>query len=233
MDANIATPAALIGDPARAAMLQALMDGRALPATQLAWTAGVSPQSASNHLAKLVDGGLLSVTRQGRHRYYRLAGPQVAQALETLTLLTATPKPLDPPLSPKARRLREARTCYDHLAGRLGVALADAFEREGLVEADGAGRYRLTAEGHARLAKLGVDLEGLRPNPRGPLRPCIDWTERRRHLAGPVAARLLERLFELGWIERGREGRSATLTPAGRTGLGDLFGLRLKPAAAA
>lgn len=233
MDANIATPAALIGDTARAAMLQALMDGRALPATQLAWAAGVSPQSASSHLAKLVDGGLLAVTRQGRHRYYRLAGPEVAQALETLTLLSATPKALEPPLSPKARRLREARTCYDHLAGRLGVALADAFEREGLVAPDGAQRYRLTDEGRARLAKLGVDLDGLKPNPRGPLRPCIDWTERRRHLAGPIAARLLERFFELGWIERGREGRSAALTPAGRAGLGDLFGLRLDPAAVA
>ena len=158
MDANIATPAALIGDPARAAMLQALMDGRALPATQLAWIAGVSPQSASNHLAKLADGGLVSATRQGRHRYYRLAGQHVAEALEALARVPPTPRPLDPPLSPKAQRLREARTCYDHLAGRLGVALADALERGGLIEQDGAERYRLTEAGTTRLAAIGFEL---------------------------------------------------------------------------
>jgi len=233
MDANIATPAALIGDPVRAAMLQALLDGRALPATQLAWIAGVSPQSASNHLSKLTEGGLLSATRQGRHRYYRLAAPEVAQALEALARVLPPPRPLDPPLSPKARRLREARTCYDHLAGRLGVALADAFEREGLVEADGPERYRLTEAGRTRLAGIGVDLSGVKPSPRGMLRPCIDWTERRRHLAGPFAARLLARLFELGWIEHGGEGRAAVLTAAGRKGLRDAFGLELEPAAAA
>ena len=233
MEANVATPAALIGDPARAAMLMALLDGRAMPATQLAWAAGITPQSASNHLGKLTAGGLVAVTQQGRHRYYRLAGPHVAQALEALSSLSPVPRPMDPPLSPKARRLREARTCYDHLAGRLGVALADAFERAGLFEPDGDARYRLTAEGQARLTAIGVDLTGLKPNPRGPLRPCIDWTERRRHLAGPIAARLLDRLFQLGWIARGAEGRSAVLTPAGRKGLMDLCGLELDPAAAA
>jgi len=233
MDANIATPAALIGDPARAAMLQALMDGRAVPATQLAWIAGVSPQAASNHLARLTDGGLVAAARQGRHRYYRLAGPEVAQALEALALIAPTPRPFDPPLSPQARRLREARTCYDHLAGRLGVALADAFERRGLIEEDGPERYRLTPEGRARLAALGVDLQGVKPNPRGPFRPCLDWTERRRHLAGPFAARLAARLFELGWIARGAEGRSVVLTAAGRAGLSETFGLELDSAAAA
>jgi len=233
MDANIAIPAALIGDPVRAAMLQALLDGRALPATQLAWAAGVTPQSASNHLGKLVAGGLLAVTAQGRHRYYRLAGPEVAQALEALARVLPVPRPFDPPLSPKTRRLREARTCYDHLAGRLGVALADAFERQRLFAPDGPDRYRLTAEGEVRLTALGVDLTGLRPNPRGSLRPCLDWTERRRHLAGPLAARLLQRLFTLGWIERSREGRGVTLTPAGRAGLREAFGLDLDAAAAA
>lgn len=233
MDANVALPAALIGDPARAAMLLALFDGRALPATQLAWAAGVSPQSASNHLAKLTDGGLVSVSRQGRHRYYRLTGPEVARALEALTHLAPVPRPLEPPLTPKARKLREARTCYDHLAGRLGVALADAFEAGGLIAEDGPERYRLTPEGEARLAALGVDLTAVTPGRKGLVRPCLDWTERRRHLAGPLAARLLERLFALGWLERGREGRSAILTTAGRVGLREAFGLELEPAAAA
>jgi DNA-binding transcriptional ArsR family regulator len=233
MDANIAIPAALIGDPVRAAMLQALMDGRSLPATALACAAGVTPQAASNHLGRLTDGGLLAVTAQGRHRYYRLADPKVAQAIEALSGLTPLPKHLDPPLSPKARRLREARTCYDHLAGRLGVALADACERQGLFEADGPDRYRLTDAGRARFAALGVDLEGLDAARRAALRPCIDWTERRRHLAGAIAARLLDRLFDLGWIARGAEGRSAVLTPAGAKGLFDTFGLELEPARAA
>ena len=129
--------------------------------------------------------------------------------------------------------MREARTCYDHLAGRLGVALADACERQGLFEADGPERYRLTSQGEARLSGLGVDLSGLDKVRRAPLRPCIDWTERRRHLAGAVAARLLARLFELGWIARGAEGRAAVLTPAGAQGLRETFGLELAPAAAA
>jgi DNA-binding transcriptional ArsR family regulator len=233
MEANVALPAALIGDPARAAMLLALLDGRALPATQLAWIAGVSPQAASNHLAKLADGGLVAVSPQGRHRYYRLAGAEVAQALEALARLAPTPRPLAPPLSPKARRLREARTCYDHLAGRLGVALADALEREGLVAADGPERYRLTPSGAARFAELGVELAGVRAGRRGLARPCLDWTERRRHLAGPLAARLLERLFALGWLERGRESRAAVLTAAGREGLRRTFGVEVEAAEAA
>lgn len=228
MEDNIASPAALIGDPARSAMLLALMGGRMLPATALAWIGGVSPQAASNHLAKLVDGGLLAVTRQGRHRYYRLAGPQVAHVLEALTLLGPLPKPLEPPISPKARRLREGRTCYDHLAGRLGVALADALETQGIVtfaEPDG---YELTGAGRARLVALGVDLS------RGEaVRACVDWTERRRHLAGPLAARLLDRMFELAWLERAAGTRAAVLTSTGRRGLQDNFGLALDAAAAA
>ncbi|RAK59171.1 transcriptional regulator [Phenylobacterium hankyongense] len=233
MEANVATPAALIGDPVRAAILLALLDGRALPATALAWLAGVSSPAASNHLAKLSGGGLVAVTQQGRHRYYRLAGPEVAHALEALGALSPTPRALDPTLSPKARRLREARTCYDHLAGRIAVALADAFERDGLVEAEGPDRYALTIAGRDRLLALGVDLDGLKAGRRGLARPCLDWTERRRHLAGPLAARLLQRLLELGWIERAREDRAAIVTPAGRRGLREAFGLELDPAAAA
>lgn len=167
MEPNVAIPAALIGEPARAAMLLALLDDRSLPATALAWAAGVSPQAASNHLAKLADGGLVTAVQQGRHRYYRLAGPEVAQAIEALSRLAPLPKPFDPPLTPLARRLREGRTCYDHLAGRLGVALADAFERGGLIAPDGPERYALTEAGRTRLAELGVDLKRLRPGPKG------------------------------------------------------------------
>ena len=233
MEANIAVPAGLIGDPVRAAMLTALWGDRALPANALAWAAKVSAQSASNHLAKLVAGGLVTVTAQGRHRYYRLAGAQVAYALEALAVLGPAPIALDPPRDAKARRLRDARTCYDHLAGRLGVALADALEAAGLIEADGAERYRLTDTGHEKMAALGVDLTGLRLGPKGLARPCIDWTERRRHLAGPLAAALLARFFALGWIARGSETRAIVVTSAGRQGFRDMLGVELELPAAA
>ena len=233
MDANIAVPAALIGDPARAAMLQALFDGRALPATSLAWAAGVSAQSASNHLAKLVAGDLVKVAAQGRHRYYRLAGPQVAQVLEALAVLGPAPRALLRPLDAKARGLREARSCYDHLAGRLGVALADAMEQGGLIEADGPDRYRLTEAGRERMGALGVDLSPRRSARRGQMRPCLDWTERRRHLAGPLAARLMTRLMALGWLRRTGPTRALLLTPAGRRGLTDALGLDLAETSAA
>jgi DNA-binding transcriptional ArsR family regulator len=227
MEANVATPAALIGDPTRAAMLMALMDDRTMPASALASAAGASAQAASNHLTRLVEGGLLSVTARGRHRYYRLAGAQVAQALEALAVLGPAPRALELPCSPKARRLREARTCYDHLAGKLAVALADAMEREGLLRAPGPKRLELTDAGVGRLGEIGIDAAALAG------RPCIDWTERRRHIAGPLGRLLLSRLLELGWLERGRENRAIVVTPAGRMGLRDTFGVELDIARAA
>jgi DNA-binding transcriptional ArsR family regulator len=233
MEANIASPAALIGDPARAAMLQALFDGRAQPATALAWAAGISAQSASNHLGQLVAGGLLKVTTEGRHRYYRLARPEVAQVLEALAVLGPPPRALTRPLDAKARGLREARSCYDHIAGRLGVALADAMEDGGLIEPDGENRYRLTEAGRERLAALGVDLSPHRNARRGQMRPCLDWTERRRHLAGPLAARLMTRLMDLGWLRRTGPTRALMLTPIGRRALTDALGLDLSEASAA
>jgi DNA-binding transcriptional ArsR family regulator len=233
MEANIATPAALIGDPVRAAILLALFDDRVMPATALAWQVGISAQTASNHLSKLVAGGLLTVEARGRCRYYRLARPEVAHALEALAVLGPPPRELNHPHSPQARRLRDARSCYDHLAGRLGVALADALESGGLVAAAGADRYDLTPAGRERFTDLGVDLKGLRTGPKQPARPCIDWTERRRHLAGHLAARLLDRFLELGWIERGKENRAIKVTPAGRQGLREKLGVDLDLAAAA
>jgi DNA-binding transcriptional ArsR family regulator len=232
MEANIATPAALIGDPVRAALLLALFDGRVMPATALAWQVGVSPQTASNHLSKLVAGGLLAVTAKGRCRYYRLASAQVAHVLESLAVLSPAPRELDRPASPQARRLRDARSCYDHLAGRLGVALADRLEGLGLIVAAGEDRYVITALGGEKLGALGVDLAGL-GGAKGAARSCIDWTERRRHLKGPLAARLLTRLLDMGWIERGGESRAIRVTQAGRVGLRQTFGIELEAAAAA
>jgi DNA-binding transcriptional ArsR family regulator len=227
MEANVATPAALMGDPVRSALLLALLDDRTLPATALAWAAGVSAQVASNHLAKLIAGGLLTVTTQGRHRYYRLAGPEVAHALEALAVLAPPPATLDRLHTAKARRLRAARSCYDHLAGQLGVALADALEHGGLITASGPERYILSEAGHECLGRLGVETASLAAGRKAHARPCLDWTERRRHLAGPLPARLFGRLLELGWVQRGSESRAILITPSGHLGLRRSFGLIL------
>ena len=229
MEANVAVPAALIADPARAAILLALLDGRAQPATSLAYAAGISSQSASNHLSKLVAGGLLRVRAQGRHRYYGLANGDIAQVLEGLSRIAPAVKSLETPRSPQARELRAARSCYDHLAGRLGVALAEALVRQDwLAEIAGDDeRYDVTEAGRARFAEFGVPLDGIRPDKRGVARKCLDWTERRNHVAGPLGVRLLARLTALGWLERGGgpKGRAVHVTPAGATGLRDQFGL--------
>lgn len=229
MDANIAIPAALIADPARAAILMALMDGRAQPASTLAYAANLSPQAASNHLARLLDGGMVLVEAEGRHRYYRLARPEIAAALEALQALAPRIRAIDEPRSPEARRLRAARSCYDHLAGRLGVAIAQAMEARGMlsVPADApAGKlYSLTEAGAAWFAALGVVLPTAGSHVRPPARRCLDWTERRHHLAGPLGAALLRRLVELGWIARTPGSRAVIVTRAGAEGLKRSLGI--------
>lgn len=217
MDANIALPAALIGDPARAAILAALCDGRAQPASALAYAARVTPQSASNHLAKLLEGGLLAVEAEGRHRYYRLASPQVAAAMEALAHLAPRLRSLDAPLTPKARRLRFSRSCYDHLAGRLGVAIAAELEaRNYLAAPDQASkRYAVTASGRRWLHEFGVEVDALKPTAAGLARRCLDWTERRHHVAGPLGAALMARLLALGWLSRDGASRAIGVTPTG------------------
>jgi DNA-binding transcriptional ArsR family regulator len=231
---NIALVAALVGDPARASMLVALMDGRALTAKELAFAAGVSPQTASGHLAKLADGCLLACIRQGRHRYYRVASPLVARMLESITLVSAIEAPpRHRPPSPRDEALRLARTCYDHLAGRLGVAIADALVARGaiLLSDDGG---EVTAEGAAFLVdRLALDLARI-PRRRTFCRPCLDWSERRWHLAGALGAALAERCFALGWVDRIRDSRAVAITPRGQIALRELFRIdaeRLRPAA--
>lgn len=226
MDANIATPAALIGDPTRAAMLQALQDGRAQPASALAWAAGVTAQAASNHLTKLVDGGLLAVEREGRHRYYRLASAEVAHALEALSVLAAPVRSLEIPRSPKARALRDARCCYGHLAGRLGVRVCEALVARDLLRPAANKLYSITPEGRAWFEDLGVSVDSLR-SPRGVARQCLDWTERRHHLAGPLGVRLLTAMTERGWLTLEANGRAARLTPDGALALRALLGVSL------
>lgn len=228
MDANIASPAALIGDPTRAAMLQVLQDGRAQPASALAWAAGVTAQAASNHLAKLVDGGLLAVERQGRHRYYRLASAEVAHAIEALSVIAAPVRSLDIPRTPKARALRDARCCYGHLAGRLGVKVCDALLDRDLIRPAGDKRYEVTPAGHAWFQALGVATQSLRGG--GAARPCLDWTERRHHLAGPLGVRLLAAMTAQGWLALEPQGRAIRLTPDGARALRDGLGVSLDEA---
>jgi DNA-binding transcriptional ArsR family regulator len=221
---NVAEVAALVGDPARANMLVALMDGRALTAKELAFAAGVSPQTTSGHLAKLAAAHLLTCVRQGRHRYYRVASPLVARMLESITLVAAIEAPpRHRPRSPRDDALRLARTCYDHLAGRLGVAIADALvARQAVVLSEDGGE--VTADGTAFFAdSLGIDLAAIQRR-RAFCRPCLDWSERRPHLAGAIGAALAERCFARGWIERLRDSRAVAITPRGRGVLRELFG---------
>jgi DNA-binding transcriptional ArsR family regulator len=214
-DIDISEPASLIGDPTRATFLMALSEERALPAGELARRAGVTPSTASIQLAKLVDGGLLTVEENGRHRYYSLAEPAIAAAIESLAVIA----PRQPARSLKQARigsdLQAARTCYDHLAGELGVALFDALLRERLLSRD----LEPTRKGARRLGELGVDVEAAADGRRAFARRCLDWSERRDHLAGALGATIANRFFELGWIERTRSSRAVRVTEAGRTGL--------------
>jgi DNA-binding transcriptional ArsR family regulator len=229
MEANIAVPAALIADPARASILMALLDGRAHPAGALAYAANLSPQAASNHLAKLRDGGMVAVETEGRHRYYRLARPEVAAVLEALLGLAPPIRSLDDPRSPKARQIRAARSCYDHLAGRLGVAIAVAMEAQGLLSvpanAPTGKLYGITEAGRRWFAELGIDVGSVGSKQRPLARRCLDWTERRHHLAGTLGAELLARFEALGWVERNRATRAVTVTRAGAEGLKQQLGI--------
>jgi DNA-binding transcriptional ArsR family regulator len=222
----MAEVAALVGDPARANILCALLGGRALTASELAFSAGVSPQTASGHLGKLAAANLLSLMKQGRHRYYQLAGPPVGQMLESIMNVALTGPPRFQPKSKPDEMMRAARTCYDHIAGVLGVALAERLtDREFVLLGDEAGE--VTPAGESFLSKLGVDLSHARAKRRIFCRPCMDWTERRPHIGGAVGAALATRCFELKWIERVRHSRALTITSAGCRGLADMFGLSL------
>jgi DNA-binding transcriptional ArsR family regulator len=227
---NIVGIAALIGDHARAEVLTALMADRALTATELAVVAGVTKQTISAHLAKLLDAGLLAAERQGRHRYFRLADRDVAQLLESLMGVAFRTGALRHRLSPREPALRQARVCYDHLAGELGVAIherllarrAFAPARDGLV---------LTATGHRLLQQLGIDTAALALQRRKYCHACLDWSERRHHLAGAVGAALLARMIELGWIRRGKGSRVVAVAAHGHVALQHWIGaLTAEPA---
>ena len=222
---DIAAVAALVGDPARANMLVALLDGRALTASELAYAAHVTPQTASGHLGKLARANLIVPAQQGRHRYFRLAGKHVAAMIESISAVTAIAPPRLKPIRIDDA-MRQARMCYDHVAGQLGVTLADALAEHHHVEfADDGGL--VTPSGEAFFAKFGLDLSSARKRHRVFCRPCLDWSERRTHLAGAVGAALANRLFDLRWIARKRDGRALTITPIGWGKIEETFGCSL------
>jgi DNA-binding transcriptional ArsR family regulator len=215
---NIARIAALIGDPARADVLTALMADRALTATELAAIAGVTKQTMSAHLSKLLDAGLVAVDQQGRHRYFRLADADVAGLLECLMGVAFRTGAVRLISSPREPALRTARICYDHLAGERGVAVYEFLLHERLLEKSPAG-LRVTRSGIDWFSRLGVDTRVVARERRAYCRPCMDWSERRHHLAGALGAALLTRFQELGWAARDRRSRAIAFTPAGERGL--------------
>ena len=218
--------AALAGEPARAMMLAALFDGRALSAGELARAAGVSPATASAHLHKLLGGGFLRARAQGRHRYYEIARPEIASALETLGSL-GKPRPIRSLAeSLRMQRLRFARSCYNHLAGELAIDIAQALLRCGALEADEDG-FRATEDARSIFLRLGVDTNSVLSRPDAHIRACIDWTERRPHISGPLGTALLQALLSAGALRRGDEPRALDLTPSGRDLLLRVLGLGL------
>jgi DNA-binding transcriptional ArsR family regulator len=214
-EADIAAAATLLAEPTRAALVLAVIDDGPLPASELAARARIAPSTASQHLTQLVSGGFLDASKNGRHRYYRLADEAVAEAVEALAVVAPQPAPRSLREATRGELLREARTCYDHLAGRLGVALARSLEQRGIVQRRN-GTYLVGPRAGRRLAELGIDLSRLELERRPVVRGCRDWSERELHVAGGIGAALATRLFELGWIERREANRSVAVTEPGR-----------------
>lgn len=225
-DPNVAEIAALIGDPVRASMLFALLAGGDLPASELAFRAGASPQACSAHLKKLVAAGLLSSRAAGRQRLFRLASPGVAHAMEALAAISPPARVVALAQSTEIARLREARSCYDHLAGRLGVAVTERFMACGALRL-AAKEFELTPSGEKLLSSFGVDVDAARSSRRNFARVCIDWTERRPHLSGSLGAQVLECFVGRKWVARNKGDRSLRITPQGRTELEKRFSIRL------
>ncbi|MGC5326028.1 ArsR/SmtB family transcription factor [Brevibacillus sp. SYSU BS000544] len=222
---NISYIASLLADSTRAVILDALMDGRALPAGELAYLARVTAQTASSHLAKLVEGNLLTVEHQGRHRYYRLANPQVAYLLETISTIAPPVQVRSLKQSDQLKQLRFARTCYDHLAGQVGVSISQALLERGYLT-ENEKEYELTASGHDWLKHMGLNVEEQRKKRRAFARKCLDWSERHHHISGSLGVSIASRFVELGWIAKLPGSRAVVLTDQGKEGLQRELGIR-------
>lgn len=223
---NISSVAHLIAEPVRSVILITLVDGSAMSAGALARAAGVTAQTASSHLAKLLDGGLLSVESKGRHRYYRLAGAHVSHVLESLaTIGPVTPAWRHTPNRP-AQALRFARCCYDHLAGQISIAVTQSMLTRGFIVEAGERQYAVTAPGCEWLQQLGIDMNKPAFSQASEhARQCLDWTERQYHVAGPLGARLMDAFLAWGWISRSSAARSVSVTALGWEGLKQHFGI--------
>jgi DNA-binding transcriptional ArsR family regulator len=224
----IAETASLFADPARTAMLVALLDGQSLPASELALRARVSAQAASMHLGKLLAGRLVTMNRFGRHRYYRLAGPDVAAAIEAMGTLCNAIRPIQAPADGSTVPIRIARTCYDHLAGKVAVQVCESLqERKLLMPVDET--FQLTARGERWFKEFGIDLNSLRANRKRPLvRKCLDWTERKFHVAGTTGAALLDLFRKREWIKREADSRVVTITGNGKVAFQRHFGIMVE-----
>ena len=221
-DTHMARLAGAIAEPARARMLCCLLDGHARTATELAAVGEVAASTASAHLARLKEQRLVESVAQGKHRYFRLAGSEVAAVLEGLLVVAGAPRSEFQPSTPS--RLRAARTCYDHMAGTAGVALHDRLHAQGWLHAEGD-VYELTAEGAVALESLGIDIEGARRSRRRFACACLDWSERRPHLGGALGAACLQLSLRRGWVRQALDGRALTLTPRAQREMPQLFGL--------
>jgi DNA-binding transcriptional ArsR family regulator len=219
---DLARIATLVGDPARANMLTALMDGGSLTASELAMEAGVTAQTASSHLGKLLDGGLLSLASQGRHRYYALAGAQVAGMLEAIMGVAAAVGPKRARPGPRDETMREARVCYDHLAGQQAVTMLDGFLARGILASQGDGLV-LGQSAPAYFAAVGIDTNGLGASRRPACRACLDWSVRRSHLAGTLGASILDKILAEKWARRQTDGRAVIFTPRGKSAFATAF----------
>lgn len=223
---DIARIGSLIGDPARANMLSALLGGKALTATELATEAGITGQTASSHLKKLIEGGLLAQAKQGRHRYFTLAGPEVGSTLEAIMGLAARKGHLRTRTGPKDPAMRAARVCYDHLAGDMAVRIFDSLQsRAFLAVSSEKGGLALTRDGREFVSGIGIDLQALTANRRPLCRACLDWSERRNHLAGGLGAAFLDLFQEKGWLRREQGTRIVHVTASGGRALPDMFPL--------
>lgn len=223
-DNQFAVVASLIGEPARATMLWNLLDGRAYTAGELALSAGLSAQSASNHLNKLIEAELLKMEKQGKHRYYRFAKPEVAYAIEAIANLVPPRSKAAPQKQFANGDIQYARTCYDHLAGKIAVELAQSLVKQKIIKLQDD-EYHVTKTGTAWFADFGIDLEVVQQQKRAFAKPCLDWTERRYHLAGALGASLLDQLLAKNWLRRKPNERTLVLTGKGEKGLRD-WGVR-------
>ncbi|WP_155592381.1 ArsR/SmtB family transcription factor [Lysinibacillus cavernae] len=223
---NMAEVASLLGETSRATILASMMDGRFHTASELAYMAAIKPQTASFHLAKLVEGKLIKVEKQGRHRYFQLASEDIAQFLESFLAISPPPEVRSLKQSSQIKLLQDARTCYDHLAGKLGVQLTESLMTAGYIKLEEK-QFVLTDEGTLFFTTFGLDLAALKRKRRSFSHACLDWSERRYHLAGALGSELLNQLFNLGWLSRVPSIRAIKVTEQGKIGLKEVFHLDL------